>query len=279
MANGVIHWNADPEIINIAGFSVRYYGLLFAIGLILGYYVVKRIYDKERVPVTALDQLLVYVVVGTLVGARLGHCLFYEPDYFFAHPLEIILPIAKVNGSYKFVGFLGLASHGGAIGVLIAISLYCRKYKVNMLWLLDRMAVAIPISAAFIRFGNFMNSEIYGKPTDGSWGVIFMRDDLVPRHPTQLYEAFSYLFITLVLLYVYKKGFAQKGSGLLFGYFLIMMFAARFIIEFFKENQEVFEDNMPINMGQILSIPFIVAGVLLVVFGQKWFNKPSVETV
>jgi prolipoprotein diacylglyceryl transferase len=279
MANGVIHWNADPEIINIAGFSVRYYGLLFAIGLILGYYVVKRIYDKERVPVTALDQLLVYVVVGTLVGARLGHCLFYEPDYFFAHPLEIILPIAKVNGSYKFVGFLGLASHGGAIGVLIAISLYCRKYKVNMLWLLDRMAVAIPISAAFIRFGNFMNSEIYGKPTDGSWGVIFMRDDLVPRHPTQLYEAFSYLFITLVLLYAYKRGFAQKGSGLLFGYFLIMMFAARFIIEFFKENQEVFEDNMPINMGQILSIPFIVAGVLLVVFGQKWFNKPSVETV
>src|SRR5690606_25129783 len=138
--------------------------------------VVKRIYRKENIPVTQLDKLLTYIVIGTVAGARLGHCLFYEPGYYLNHPVEIFLPIQEINGSYRFTGYQGLASHGGAIGVLLAMALYCRKYKIRLLWVLDRIAIAIPLTGAFIRFGNFMNSEIYGKPTNGNWGVVFMRD-------------------------------------------------------------------------------------------------------
>lgn len=268
--SGVLNWNLDPVIVMITdSFPLKYYGALFAAGLLLGYYIVRNIYKKENISIENLDSLLVYVIVGTILGARLGHCFFYEPEYFLQHPIEILLPIQKIGGIYKFVGFQGLASHGGTIGVLIAMILYCRKYKVKFLWLLDRMAIGVPVTGAFIRFGNFMNSEIYGKPTNGSWGVVFQRDDLIPRHPTQLYEAFSYLLIFGILFWMYKSDKIRQTSGLLFGCFLTLLFLARFIIEFFKENQETFENNMIINMGQILSIPFILIGLTLIVWKSK----------
>lgn len=270
MIDKIIYWNTDPTIYWITdSFPLKYYGLLFAIGILLGYSIVKRIFIKENVSVEILDNLLIYIIVGTILGARLGHCLFYEPEYFFQHPIEILLPIKKIGGIYKFVGFQGLASHGGTIGVFIAVLLFYRKNKVNLLWLLDRIAIAVPVTAAFIRLGNFMNSEIYGKPTSGNWGIVFQKDDLIPRHPTQLYEAFAYLLIFLVALFLYQSDQIKKRDGFMFGIFLILLFSARFIIEFFKENQETFENQMPINMGQILSIPFVLAGILLILWRLK----------
>lgn len=274
--NGILNWNVDPVIFMITdSFPLKYYGALFAIGLLLGYFILRKIYKNEGQSLENLDSLLVYVIVGTILGARLGHCFFYEPDYFFKHPIEILLPIQKIAGVYQFVGYQGLASHGGTVGVLIAIILYCRKYKVPFLWLLDRMAVGVPVAGAFIRFGNFMNSEIYGKPTNGNWGVVFQRDDMIPRHPTQLYEAFAYLLICLILYFMYKSKSIRKSEGLIFGCFLTLLFLARFIIEFFKENQESFEDNMIINMGQILSIPFVLIGLAVII----WKSKPKSDTL
>jgi phosphatidylglycerol---prolipoprotein diacylglyceryl transferase len=270
MIDKIIYWNTDPTIYWITdSFPLKYYGLLFAIGILLGYSIVKKIFIKENVSVEILDNLLIYIIVGTILGARLGHCLFYEPEYFFQHPIEILLPIKKIGGIYKFVGFQGLASHGGTIGVFIAVLLFYRKNKVNLLWLLDRIAIAVPVTAAFIRLGNFMNSEIYGKPTSGNWGIVFQKDDLIPRHPTQLYEAFAYFLIFLVALFLYQSDQIKKRNGFIFGIFLILLFSARFIIEFFKENQETFENQMPINMGQILSIPFVLAGILLILWRLK----------
>ncbi len=216
-----------------------------------------------------MDNLLTYIVVGTVVGARLGHVLFYDPAYYFSHPIEIFLPVAEVNGSYTFIGFQGLASHGGALGVLLAIIMYTRKYKTNLWWVLDRVAIATPITGAFIRLGNFIYSEIYGKPTNGNWGVVFQREDLIPRHPTQLYEAVSYLLIFIILYTAYKKAGTKDFRGRLFAIFLILLFLARFIIEFFKENQVSFEDGLTLNMGQILSIPFILIGLILVIIQRK----------
>lgn len=270
MNDGIFYWDVDPVIIWITdSFPLKYYGLFFVIGLLLAYYVVKRIFTKENVPIENLDKLLIYVVVGTVLGARLGHVLFYDPSYYFSHPLEIFLPIAEVNGSYKFVGFQGLASHGGAVGVLIAIILFAKKSHINLFWVLDRVAIATPITGAFIRLGNFMNSEIYGKPTNGNWGVVFQRDDLIPRHPTQLYEAISYIIIFIILFVSYNKAESKRFKGRLFGIFLILLFFARFTIEFFKENQVGFEDGMTLNMGQILSIPFIVAGIIILIIKRK----------
>lgn len=268
--SAVLNWNVDPVIVWITdSFPLKYYGALLACGLLLGFYIVRNIFKNENIPLDNVDSLLIYVIVGTVLGARLGHCFFYELEYFLKHPIEILLPIEKIDGSYQFVGFRGLASHGGTIGVLFAILVYCRKYKVKLLWILDRMAIAVPITAAFIRFGNFMNSEIYGKPTNGNWGVVFQRDDLIPRHPTQLYEAFSYLLIFGILFYMYEVEKIRDTQGLIFGSFLTLLFSARFIIEFFKENQESFENNMLINMGQILSIPFILIGLGLIFWRSK----------
>lgn len=268
--NGILNWNVDPVIFWITdSFPLKYYGALFACGILLGFYIVRNIYKKENLSLDNLDTLLIYVIVGTVLGARLGHCFFYEPEYFLKHPIEILLPIQKIKGVYQFVGYQGLASHGGSIGVITAMILYCRKYKVQFLGLLDKMAVAVPVTGTFIRMGNFMNSEIYGKPTNGNWGVVFERDDLIPRHPTQLYEAFAYLLIFGILFYMYKSEKIRNAQGLIFGTFLTLLFTARFIIEFFKENQEAFENNMLINMGQILSIPFILIGLGLIFWKTK----------
>ena len=276
MNDRIINWNLDPTIYWITDtFPLKYYGLFFVTGILLAHYVAKQIYIKENIPIENLEKLFIYVVVGIVLGARLGHCLFYDPSYYFANPLEILLPIKKIGDSYQFIGFQGLASHGGGIGTLIAIGIYCKKYKTNYLWILDKIAIATPIVAVFIRLGNFMNSEIYGKPTNGSWGVVFQRDDLIPRHPTQLYEAFAYLLTFGILMFTYKKMTNKKSNGLIFGLLLVLVFSARFIIEFFKANQVDFENGMIINMGQILSIPFVIVGLILI-FMKK---RPVYNTV
>ena len=264
--DGIFVWNADPVLIRITrNFQVGYYGVLFVAGLVLGYFIVQRIYRKEGIATNQLDIILMHIVAGTIIGARLGHCLFYEPEYFFSHPLEIVLPMKKMGDTWQFTGYRGLASHGGSAGVFVALMRYCYKYKVKPLWLLDRLSIPIPIAGAFIRMGNFMNSEIYGKPTNGKWGVIFKRASMLPRHPTQLYEVFCYLAVSAILyyLYLYKN---NRKDGLLFAWFLILLFGARVFVEFFKENQEAFEDSMTFNMGQWLSVPFILSGVGLLIY-------------
>jgi prolipoprotein diacylglyceryl transferase len=264
MEDGIVRWNVDPEIFSIGSFQLRYYGLFWVIGITLCYYIVKRIYKKEGIAIEKLDSLTTYIIVGALLGARLGHCLFYDWAYYSEHLIEILVPVHEVNGSNKFTGFQGLASHGGTLGIFIAIGLYWYKTKTNVLWIADRLAVGTAVTAAFIRLGNLMNSEIYGKPTDGSWGFVFVRDDMLPRHPTQLYEAGAYLLIFGVLLYLYNIKKEHTRTGLLVGTLFVLLFAARFIIEFFKENQVAFEDAMTLNLGQWLSIPFILAGLFLI---------------
>ncbi len=271
MKDNLIHWNVDPEIFWITdSFPLKYYGLFWITGLMLAYYIVQRIYKKEGVPLEDLEQLTTYIFLGAILGARLGHCFFYEFDYYASHLIEILLPIREVNGSYTFTGFQGLASHGGTLGVFIAILYYCRKTKTNLLWILDRVAISAGVTAAFIRLGNLMNSEIYGKPTDGSWGFVFERDDMIPRHPTQLYEAIPYLFIFGLLFFIYRSKKIENRNGLFVGTFFILLFSVRFVVEFFKENQVAFEDTMTLNMGQWLSLPFILLGLLLVF----WKNNP-----
>ncbi|MFC5048034.1 prolipoprotein diacylglyceryl transferase [Aquimarina hainanensis] len=267
---GPIHWNIDPEITTLFGvLPLRYYGILFVAGILLAYQVIKKIYISENIPLKDLDKLATYILLGTLIGARLGHCIFYDFSYFYHHPLEIFLPVKITNSGWHYTGFSGLASHGAAIGILVGITLYTIKTKTSFLWAIDRVALIIPVTAFFIRIGNFMNSEIYGKPTQGNYGVIFMKDDLIPRHPTQLYEGFSYLIIFGVLWFLYKKKKIVEQKGYLFGLFLVLMFSARFIIEFFKENQASFEENMIINMGQLLSLPFIFTGIILSLMSKK----------
>lgn len=200
-----IHWNVDPTIVTLFGsFPLKYYGLLFMTGVMLGYFQVRKAYQKEGKDIEQLETLATYIILGIVIGARLGHCLFYEPDYFLSRPLEMFLPIQKIDGAYRFTGYLGLASHGGGIGVMTAIFLYSRKYKVNIWWLLDKIALVVPLTGAFIRMGNFMNSEILGKPTNSDFGIIFDRVDQLPRHPAQLYEAIAYLIIFFSLSMLYK---------------------------------------------------------------------------
>lgn len=260
-----IHWDIDPEIINLFGtISLRYYSLLFLMGLFLGYMIVRKMYLKEKLPVENLEKLSVYVFAGTIIGARLGHCLFYDPAYYLAHPLEIILPFqGKIGVNFHFTGYQGLASHGGAIGVLLAIIMYSKSSGTNLWFILDKIAVATPLAGAFIRLGNLMNSEIIGHETDVPWAFIFERVDRLPRHPTQLYEALAYLAIFFMMKYAYNRLYAKKEDGFLFGIFLILLFSARILIEFFKINQESFENGLFLNMGQLLSIPFVLGGIII----------------
>jgi phosphatidylglycerol:prolipoprotein diacylglycerol transferase len=263
-----IHWNIDPEIYNLFGISLRYYGILFVGGLLLSIYILKWIYKKEGIPLDRLEMLSIYGMIGIIAGARLGHCLFYEPSYYLSHPLEIILPIQPTaGGGYKFSGFQGLASHGGALGFLIALYFYSRKTKHSMIDAIDLVAVVGAVVGIFIRLGNFMNSEIIGMPTTKPWGVIFERVDNVPRHPSQLYEAVSYFVIFMIMMILYKKMRERLKNGFFFGFVLVLVFTARFIIEFVKENQVGFEDKMTFNMGQLLSLPYILAGIGFIVYG------------
>jgi phosphatidylglycerol---prolipoprotein diacylglyceryl transferase len=269
-----INWNVDPEIINVFGISIRYYGLLFVSGLILCIYILGWIYKRENIPSEHLEKLAIYGMIGILVGARLGHCLFYEPSYYFAHPLEIILPIQPLpGGGYKFSGYQGLASHGGVLGLLIALYFYSRKTKHSMIDTIDLIAVVAGLSFGFIRLGNFMNSEIIGIPTTKPWGVIFERVDNIPRHPAQLYEAISYFIIFTIMMLLYKKMRARLKNGFLFGIATVIFFTARFVIEFVKENQVGFEDGMTLNMGQLLSLPFIAVGIGFIIYGLMKTRK------
>jgi phosphatidylglycerol---prolipoprotein diacylglyceryl transferase len=265
-----IRWNPDPEIINIFGISIRYYGLLFVSGLILCIYILGWIYKRENIPSEHLEKLSIYGIIGILAGARLGHCLFYEPSYYLSHPLEMILPIAfPPDGGIKFIGYQGLASHGGVLGLLIALYFYSRKTKHSMLDAIDLIAVVAGLSFGFIRLGNFMNSEIIGIPTTKPWGVIFERVDNVPRHPAQLYEAISYLIIFTIMMILYKKLRDKLKNGFFFGLGSVLFFTARFLIEFVKENQVGFEDEMAFNMGQLLSLPFILVGIGFIIYGLR----------
>jgi prolipoprotein diacylglyceryl transferase len=361
IANFVI-WNVRPQIIDFGSFELRYYSLLFVIAFILGYIILGKIFRREGLPMELADKLTIYVVISTIIGARLGHCLFYEFSYYIQHPLEIILPWrGKLGENFQFTGYQGLASHGAAIGIFLGIYLFTRKSKKSYLWTLDRLAILIALAGTFIRTGNLMNSEIYGLPTNKSSGFVYARDftdflykiegdnishikysailndtslikgyaplnlDIefsgrvkseeyvrnfaeyklrdailrikyqnnivhpeideleykiekskrkyhlsstvygVPRHPTQIYEAVSYFIIFLILLYLYQDKKLKFKEGFLFGVFMFTIFIARFIIEFLKENQEEFESSLPLNMGQILSIPFIIIGIIFII--------------
>ena len=278
MTLNYIHWNPDPEIINIFGISVRYYGLLFVSGLILCIYLLGWIYKRENIPSENLEKLTIYGMIGIIAGARLGHCLFYEPSYYLAHPLEMILPITfSSDGGIKFTGYQGLASHGGVIASLIAIYFYSRKTKHSMIDTLDLIAVVSGILFGFIRLGNFMNSEIIGMPTTKPWGIIFERVDNIPRHPAQLYEAISYFIILATMLVLYKKSRNRFRNGFFFGLGSVLFFTARFVIEFVKEDQVGFEEGMTFNMGQLLSIPFIMIGIGFMIYGLWKTKKLSTQ--
>lgn len=250
-----IVWDVNPEIFSLGPLSIRYYGVFWALSFLFGYMIFDRIVKKESLPNDYLDKLTIYMAIGTIVGARLGHCLFYEPAYYLSNPLEML----KIWEG-------GLASHGAAIGIILALWLFSRKTKRPIIYILDRIVITVALAGVLIRLGNLMNSEIYGIETALPWGFIFkLRGEVVPKHPTQIYEALSYLIGFIVLVWVYKKGDAKPKPGLLFGLFLIFIFATRFVIEFIKEPQVGFEETMMLNMGQWLSVPFIIAGVYFIV--------------
>jgi len=270
-----ITWNPDQVAFSIGGFGFRWYSLCWLVGLLLAYLIVKRLYVEQKLKEELFEPLFIYCFLGILIGARLGHCLFYEPAYFlssFTHVIEMFLPFHKMaDGAWKFTGYEGLASHGGTLGLIIALWLYCRSTKVGIWQVLDNIAIATPVTACFIRLGNLMNSEIIGKATDVPWAFIFERVDSLPRHPGQLYEAIAYFIFFFVGWYLYRRRPEKVGTGFFFGLCLTLIFGARFFIEFTKINQVDFEEGMPLDMGQLLSIPFIIIGIACMI-GGKWMK-------
>jgi len=250
-----MHWNVDPEIFRIGFVAVRWYSLLFMMSFVAGIGLFNYFFKLEKKPVSDVDHLLMYMLFSTVIGARLGHCLFYDPVYYLSNPIKILM-----------VWEGGLASHGAAIAIPIGAWLYSRKRKDQpFMWLIDRVAIGVAISGFFIRMGNFFNSEIIGAPTDVPWAVIFDKVDSLPRHPSQVYEALAYLTIFLLMIWLYKKKQGQTQNGVFLGIFLILVFGFRFFVEFFKENQSAFESGMTLNMGQWLSIPAVLIGIWLLV--------------
>ena len=272
-----IHWNVSPELFSLGPISVRWYGLMFALGFLVGYQIMFKMFKFESSNTDWLDKLFIYTIVATIVGARLGHVFFYGWSYYSQHLLEIVLPIAKGETGYKFVGYQGLASHGGVLGIVIAIYIYSKKVtKRSILWTLDRLIIPSALVGAMIRTGNLMNSEIYGVATNLPWGFIFERNhEIVAKHPTQIYEAFGYLLVFAASLWIFFKGKDLKDRhGFIIGFGFVGIFLTRFIVEFIKENQETFEAGMALNMGQLLSIPFILAGAYLMYRALK--NPPVI---
>ena len=271
-----ILWNPNLEIFRIGNFAIRWYSTCWLIGLALAYFIVKWLYKDQKVKDAYFDPLFIYCFLGILIGARLGHCLFYQPEYFLSswtHVVEMFLPIHQMaDGSWKFTGYEGLASHGGTIGLMVALYLYYRKTGMNLWHVLDDIAIATPITACFIRLGNLMNSEIIGTPTNVPWAFIFERVDMMPRHPGQLYEAIAYFFFFFVMLHFYKRTSKEVGTGFYFGLCLTLIFTFRFFIEYTKDIQVDFESGMIFNMGQLLSIPFIILGITCM-RGGKWMKK------
>jgi len=259
-----IDWNPSPILFKIGPVAIRYYSLMFVIAFMLGLYLMKKIFINEKISIEKLDSLFIYVVVSTLIGARLGHFLFYEPEFLFKHPLEVILPV-RFSPTFEFTGYRGLASHGAAIGIIIAMYLFSKKVlKKPILFILDRIVVPVASGAIFVRLGNLMNSEIIGKPTHSDYGFVFKRlGEDFPRHPAQLYEAISYLIIFIILWFVYWKTDKKEKSGYIFGLFFVLLWSARFLVEFFKEKQVEGGDQwiLGLNTGQMLSVPLILVGL------------------
>ena len=261
-----ITWNPDIFLFHIGSFGVRWYSLCWAIGLLSVYLLEEKLFREQCIPEEKFDPLVFYCFFGIFIGARLGHCLFYEPEYFFAHPLEMILPMKQdAMGGWHYTGYEGLASHGGTIGLILALFLYVRHSGLKTLTVLDNIAIVTPICACAIRMGNLMNSEIIGKVTDVPWAFIFERVDMLPRHPGQLYEALCYAFFFGIHWYFYRR----VGTGFFFGLCLFLIFTARIFIEYTKENQVDFEDGMPFNMGQLLSVPFVLIGAWSILRSRK----------
>ena len=266
---GYIIWDVNPEIFSIGTFSIRWYGLLFASGFLVGQRIMAHIFRKEGLKETLLDSLLLTMVITTVVGARLGHFLFYEPDIFFKNPLQVITP-----------PFAGLASHGALVGILLGLYIYARSKKISFLWVVDRIVIVVALAGCFIRMGNLMNSEIVGKVTDMPWAFVFTRNfefTQYPRHPAQLYEAIACLILCFLLFWMWNKRKTQTPQGLLLGVFLIWVFGLRFVIEFFKENQVAFENELQFNMGQILSIPAVALGFVFLIYALK--NKDKEQRI
>lgn len=268
-----VHWNPDAIALDLGFFAIRWYSLCWCIGLASVYILMHRIYREQKLSDEKFEPLFMYCFIGILAGARLGHCLFYEPGYFLSHPIEMFLPIHHTaDGGWKFTGYEGLASHGGTIGMMIALCIYSRRQKINIMHVLDNIGIVTPICACCIRLGNLMNSEIIGRPTDVPWAFIFERVDALPRHPGQLYEAICYACFFFVGWILYRKFPKKVGTGFFFGLCLVLIFTSRILIEYTKENQVDFESGMFLNMGQLLSIPFVLLG-LYCMCGGKWCKK------
>lgn len=300
-------WNPNQVLLDLHFIQIRYYSLMFVIAFSLGFYITKKIFLAENKPLEKLDTLVIYVAIATLLGARLGHVFFYDWDYFKVHPLEIILPF-RFSPSFEVTGFAGLASHGAAVGIIIAMLLYIRKYPdMKLSWVLDRIVIAITIGGMFVRFGNFMNSEIVGKVVDKSFpfAIKFLQSgdfsageamqltgqntpqkafeviahnpqfveiyNQIPyRHPAQLYEAVGYFLLFWLLYYLYWKTNKKDQPYFIFGVFLIALWTIRFLVEYVKDSQGGIEDTLGVfSTGQWLSIPFILAGVFLLFFKRK----------
>ncbi len=274
-----ISWNPNPEIFSIGGFVVRWYATCWLIGLLIGYLIVKKLYHDYKRPAQDYDPLFIYMFCGVLIGARLGHCIFYQPEYFLSsgeHIVEMFLPIHHLaDGRWHFTGYEGLASHGGVLGMFVSFIIYCRKYKYSYLYVLDNVAIGAPFVSMMIRIGNLMNSEIVGRVSDVPWSFVFEKVDMLPRHPSQLYEALFYGLVGVigVLLYRQTKFRQSLGTGFFFGYCVGSIFIFRFFIEYLKEVQEDFEQGMLLDMGQILSIPLAIIGIWYMVRSLKTNQK------
>lgn len=256
------HWNTSPELISFGSVSIAWYGVLFALGFYLGFHIMRWVYAREGKSLATLDKIFIYMVAGAVLGARLGHCLFYDPAYYLSNPFEIL----KIWQG-------GLASHGGVVGMLIAMYVYAKQTSdISFLWLLDRMTLVIALGSFFIRSGNFFNSEIIGIPTDLPWAVVFSRVDLLPRHPAQLYEAIVYLSLFVSLLFLYLKYKEKLNPGFMMGLLMIVIFGSRFFIEFVKIPQEKFAPILNLNMGQWLSIPVVILGLYFMFSKEKTNN-------
>ena len=275
-----INWSPSETLFEIGGFSIYIYSLMFILAFIIGLNLMKSFFIKENIDQKYLDPMLIYMVLSIFLGARLGEVFFYQWGYYQNHLIEILLPIQESPNSsflglidgYKFIGFRGLASHGAAIGVFIGLYLFVKKYNFkNLLWIFDRLTIPISIGGAFVRIGNFFNSEILGKYTGTDWGVIFQnRGETLPRHPAQLYEAFGYLLLFILLLNIYWKTDSKKYKGFIFGLFLTCLFSIRVLVEYVKESQGGFEEYLGIlSTGQWLSIPFILIGITLMIYSRR----------
>jgi phosphatidylglycerol:prolipoprotein diacylglycerol transferase len=259
-----IDWNPAPEIFKIGSFAIRYYSLMFVIAFMLGLHLMKKIFIEDKIELEKLDSMFIYVVISTLIGARIGHFLFYDPQFLIEKPLEVILPF-RFSPKFQFTGFAGLASHGAAIGIIFAMYLFSKKVlKKPVLFILDRIAIPVSAGAIFVRIGNLMNSEIIGKPTNSDYGFIFRRlGEDFPRHPAQLYESIGYLITFCILMFVYWKTDKKQKTGYIFGLFFAILWSVRFLVEFFKEKQVEGGENwiLGLNTGQVLSIPLILVGL------------------